>query len=105
MPASLRMTHLEQLIIAVKERNLSKEKLEEYRDDFATLYAQIMIEKADLEKAEALFILASELKTSAGKKEAWRGTEKGQRLIELDHYSKACEKMISSLKSRLYSIY
>ncbi len=96
---------LKELILSVQEKNLGKDQLEEYRDSFSNLFAQIELERADLEKAEALYILASELKTSAGKKESWRGTEKGQRLIELDHYSKACEKMISSLKSRLYSIY
>ena len=96
---------LRELILAVQEKNLGKDALEEYRDSFSNLFAQIELERADLEKAEALYILASELKTSVAKKEAWRGTEKGQRLIELDHYSKACEKMISSLKSRLYSIY
>lgn len=99
------MSQLSNLILKVQERNLSKDLLEQYRDNFTSLYAQIMLEKAELEKAEALYVLASELKTSAAKKEAWRGTDKGQRLIELDHYSKACEKMISSLKSRLYSIY
>lgn len=96
---------LTELLEAVQEKNLSKTQLEEYRDSFSNLFAQIHIEMADLEKAEAMYFLASELPTDIGKKRAWKGTEKGQRLIELDHFSKACEKMLSSLKSRLYQIY
>lgn len=96
---------LKELFIAVQERNLSKDTLEQYRDELASLFAQIHLEMADLEKAEAIYILESKLESDIAKKRAWRGTEKGQRLIELAHFAKASEKILASLKSRLYSIY
>ena len=46
---------LKELILAVKEKTLSKEQVEGYRDDLANLSAQMFLEMADLEKAEALF--------------------------------------------------
>jgi hypothetical protein len=60
---------------------------------------------ADLEKAEALYFIGSELPSDVAKKRAWNATTSGQRLIELKHYSKGAEKVLSSLKSRLYSVY
>ena len=47
---------LNELIIAVKEKNLTKEQIEAYRDDMSNVYAQMQMEMADLEKKEALFM-------------------------------------------------
>ena len=41
---------LSELIISVKEHNLSKDQLENYRDQLSNLYAEMNIEMADLEK-------------------------------------------------------
>lgn len=99
------MSQLSQLLEAVKEKNLSKEKLGEYRDELANLAAQIQLELADLKKAEALYLLDHAKETAIATKTAWNATKEGQRLIELSHYYKACEKILSSCKSRLYEIY
>lgn len=96
---------LKTLFERVKERNLTKTQLEEYRDYLTNLYAMMMTELADLEKKEALFIYESQLKTDIAKKRMWRVTPEGQRLIELNRYQKATEKILSSLKSRIFAIY
>jgi hypothetical protein len=96
---------LRELFEAVKEKHLSKTQLEEYRDELSSLFAAIHLEMADLEKAEALFIVESKLSSDVAKKRVWNATPQGQRLIELKHYSKGAEKVLSSLKSRLYSVY
>lgn len=95
------------LLQAVKEKNLSKEQLENYRDEMASLYADMQIEMAELEKEEAVFFFskkASDVSDISIKRE-WRVTNSGQRLILLSRYLKAMEKILASLKSRLYSIY
>lgn len=98
-----------ELIIAVKEKHLSKDQLEDYRDQMSGLFAQMQLEMADLEKAEALFMdawIGEDHKASvAQKKIAWKATEKGQRLIVLKRYCLATKELLNSLKSRLYSIY
>lgn len=99
------MSQLFDLIKAVQEKNLTKTQLEEYRDDLSNLYALLMFEMAELEKKEALFFVESKLATDIAKKRVWRATTEGQRLIELSRYAKACEKMLSSLKSRIYATY
>lgn len=96
---------LKELFIAVKEKNLSKTQLEEYRDELSSLFAQIHLEMAEKEKAEALFIVESKLASDVAKKRIWNATPDGQRLIDLKHMSKGAEKILSSLKSRLYAIY
>lgn len=96
---------LKELIEAVKEKNLTKTQLETYRDDMSSLFSLMQMELADIRKAKALYMFSSELKTVSAKEVAWNASDKGLREIELSHYSKACEKMLSSLKSRLYQIY
>ena len=98
---------LTDLILAVKEKNLSKEQLENYRSEMSEVYAQMQIEMADLEKDEALFMEGNsngEL-TVARLKIMWKATEKGQRLIVLKRYCLATKELLNSLRSRLYSIY
>jgi len=99
------MTTLKDLIVAVKERNLTKDQLEVYRDSMAELVAQMHFELAEIEKECALFLDASEEKTEGGKIRKWKVTSKGQREIELKNYIKATNKMIDSLKSRLFNVY
>lgn len=100
---------LSELITAVKEKNLSKDQLENYRDDMSQLFAQMQLEISELEKSEALFLEhqqnANDRPSVAQSKINWKATEKGQRLIELKRYCLATKEMLNSLKSRLYSIY
>lgn len=95
---------LSELILAVKEKNLSKDQLEDYRDQMSHLFAEMNLEAAELEKEEALF-MDGEQGTVAAKKVSWRATKSGQRLIVLKRYILATKELLNSLKSRLYSIY
>ncbi len=97
--------NLRELLEAVKEKHLSKDQLESYRDDLSNLYAAMQLELADIRKEKALFMFESALKTVSSKEVAWGADPRGQREIELAHYSKGVEKVLSSLKSRLYQVY
>ena len=100
---------LKDLIKSVKEKNLSKEKLEDYRDEMSYIYAEMQIEMAELEKEEALFMETirpnGEKASVAENKIHWKSTVKGQRLIVLKRYCLATKELLNSLKSRLFSIY
>ena len=96
---------LTDLIIAVKEKNLSKDQLENYRDDLANVTSQMFIEMADIEKLEALFNPIHPEETETNRKRRWKMTPEGQREIELKNYIRASKEILSSLKSRLYNIY
>lgn len=96
---------LQEVILAVRDRNLSKENLEAYRDSLAELFALMKLEISDLEKEEALFLCEFSDESHVARKRAWKATPRGQRQIELDNYLAAVAKMIDSLKSRLFSIY
>lgn len=100
------MTLLE-LLQKVKDQVLSKDQLEQYRDQMASLVADMHIECADLEKEEAQFFMKMTTPgvSDVSIKRAWRVTEHGQRLILLNRYIKATSKVLDSLKSRLYSIF
>jgi len=97
---------LSELIIAVKEQNLSKDQLENYRNDMSGIYAQMQMEMADLEKQEALFMNKKLPEESVAQvKINWKATESGQRLILLKRYCLATKELLNSLKSRLYQVY
>jgi hypothetical protein len=101
------MITLQDLIISVKEKNLSKDELEAYRDQLSNLYAEMQIEMAELEKTEAEYMadpLFEELSV-AERKVQWKGRPSGMRLIVLKRYCLATKELLNSLKSRLYSIY
>jgi len=95
---------LQELIISVKEKNLSKDQLENYRDELSGLYAQMQIEMSELEKMEATYPQEN-FKSAIERKNSWKATPAGQRLIVLKRYCLATKEMLNSLKSRLYSIY
>lgn len=95
---------INELIIAVKEKNLSKDQLENYRDSMSQVFAEMQLEMAELEKEEALF-MDGEDGTAIARKIAWKATKSGQRLIVLKRYCLAVKELLNSLKSRLYSIY
>ena len=98
---------LQDLINQVKEENLSKERLEAYRDQLSGLFAQMQLEMATIEKTEANFMADPDVsdRPVAQRKVLWKATKDGQRLIELKRYCLATKEMLNSLKSRLYSIY
>lgn len=97
---------LSELILAVKEKNLSKDMLEEYRDQMSQLFAEMQLETAELEKNEAIFMeMKEDTKSVAQRKIEWKATPDGQRLIVLKRYCLATKELLNSLKSRLYSIY
>lgn len=99
------MTLIE-LIQKVKEKNLDKTQLEDYHSQISSLYAQMMLEMADLEKDEAIFMGKDfgEKMSVADRKVMWKVTEKGQRLIVLKRYQLACKELLNSLKSRIYTL-
>jgi len=95
-------------INAVNENKLSRDKnlLEQYHTDLSQFFAEMKIETADLEKKEAIFLYGkTEDDSVANRKNAWKATAEGQRLIELDNYCLAVKTLLGSIKSRLYSIY
>jgi len=94
-----------ELFRKVKEKSLDKEQLEEYRDELVGLFAEIQIELADLKKEKAIYFVEKRVKTNTDTERNWFATKHGQREIELSHYSKALEKIISSAKDRLYRLY
>lgn len=98
-----------ELIEKVKERNLTKDQLEGYRDQLSGLFAQMQLEMADLEKLKAMFFhtmkLANEKLSDISIKRDWQSTKEGLREIELKRYCLATKEMLNSLKSRLYSLY
>ncbi len=100
---------LQDLITKVKERGLSKDELEQYRDDLSGLFAQMQLEMSEIEKEQALYMDATNASSKqdsvAQRKVRWNATAKGQRLIEIKRYALATKEMLNSLKSRLYSIY
>jgi 23S rRNA pseudoU1915 N3-methylase RlmH len=94
-----------ELIKAVEEKTLPKDKLEEYRDQMSVLFAKFQMELADIKKLKAIYFIEERKKTDKETERNWQATQKGLREIELSHYSKALEKMLSSLKSRIYETY
>lgn len=95
---------LQELIISVNEKKLSREQLEKYSDQLSMLFAQMMLEMAELEKEEALFLGKESEKSVAQRKIEWKITKSGQRLIELKRYSLSIKEMLRSLKSRIYQL-
>lgn len=93
------------LITAVKEQNLDKGQLEDYHSQLSSLFAQLQLEMADIEKEEAMFMGKDfgEKMSVADRKVMWKITDKGQRLIVLKRYQLACKELLNSLKSRVYT--
>lgn len=97
---------LQDLILAVKEQNLTKDQLEHYQQEMSHLFAEMMLEMAELEKQEAVYMASKTKEQSVAElKVYWKGSKEGQRLIVLKRYSLATKTLLNSLKSRLYSIY
>ncbi len=102
---------LNELILAVKEKDLSKEQLEAYADEMSNLFAMMQIELADIEKEHALFfesmtppIWQGEKMTDIAIKRKWSATKLGLREIVLKRYLLATKELLNSLKSRTYRL-
>lgn len=98
------MSNLQTLIEAVREQSLDRQTLEKYRDEMLQFFNLLHLECADLEKKEALFMnLMPENQSVARRKIMWKSSMEGQRLIEIKHYILSVNKLLDSLKNRIYS--
>lgn len=92
------------LLLAVQDENLPLDKIELYRDSLVHLHSAMQIERAGLKKAEALFFLENKESTAVANKMAWRASQDGMRLLDIEAYIRAAVKEIDSLKSRVYRL-
>ena len=90
------------LITEIKEANLTKDKLEEYSSMLDILCAELELELADSEKAEAMFLANCGEKTRAGATTLWEASDAGQKEITLKRQLRAISKLSSSVKTRIY---
>jgi hypothetical protein len=96
--------NLRELLVAVKDKNLSKEQIEDYYGDLTHVYSSVCLELADLKKKEAFYFLDHKQDTDVATKRAWRVTSDGQRMIELEAYKNVIPRELASLKNRIYSL-
>lgn len=97
---------LETLIKEIKEETLPKESLEKYFDQITYLYCTMNERMAECEKAEALYIVEHKTKdsTDIAIRREWNVTEMGQEAFTLKRNIKSVEKLLSSIKSRIYRL-
>lgn len=95
---------LKELLTAVKEKNLSKEQLEEYYSDLTHIYTSVCLELSEKKKLEAFYFLDHKAESDVATKRQWRVTSDGQRMIELETYKNVIPRELSSLKTRIYSL-
>lgn len=96
---------LQELLLAVKEENLTKQQLEAYHLALTGLWSEMFMEIAELEKKEALYFLNHGEKSDVAAVRKWKGSPNGLRLIELDNHAKVVARNLKSLQSRMYSTY
>lgn len=97
---------LEEAIKLVREENLTKSQLEDYRNQMSSLLSEMQLECAAFEKEEALYMAnKSDGETAINRKITWKATPSGQRLIVLKRYISATKTMMTSLRDRLYNFY
>lgn len=89
----------------IKEENLSKQQLEDYHKELTEMYQSMHIQMGVLKKAKAIFMLGFDGLSVAEINRKWAGSTDGLREIELKSYIRATATTLSSLKSRLFSIY
>lgn len=93
------------LFTAIKEESLTKDKLEDYHKELSELYAQMHLELGEVKKRKGMYMLPNPELSGIAILRKWNATSDGQREIELKSYIKATATTLSSLKSRLFSIY
>lgn len=90
----------------IKEEVLGKDRLEILHTMLSTYLSELQRYKATLEKEEAMFMGGkSQDETVANRKVSWKASENGQKLIGVKGEIEAVKPLISSVKSRLYTIY
>lgn len=94
---------LRDLLTAVKEKNLNKSQLEDYYDDLTHIYSSVCMELAELKKKEAFYFMDHKQETDVATKRAWRVTDEGQRMLELEMYKSIIPRELSSLKTRIFA--
>lgn len=100
------MDELTTLFKAVRETDLVKTQLEDYRNQMAGLLSEMQMECANLEKEEAIYMNGKDVdETAINRKITWKATPYGQRLIVLKRYISATKTMMTSLRDRLYNFY
>lgn len=99
------MSKLLSLFEAVKEEGLTKDRLENYHKELSELYAQMHIELGEVKKRKGMYMLPNPELSGVAINRKWAGTSDGQREIELKSYIKATSTILSSIKSRLFSVY
>lgn len=95
-----------ELIKAIKESKLTKEMVGGYYDQMCMLYFEMQEKTADLEKAEALYIMAHRdgKESDISIKRSWNVTEQGLELMKMKRQLKGMEKLLGSLKRRTYEL-
>ncbi len=94
--------NIQDIIKGVKEENLTKDQLENYSSMLDILSAELELELAEIEKAEAMFLAECGEKTRSGATTKWDSTEFGQKEISLKRNIRAVSKLASSVKTRIY---
>lgn len=94
-----------ELFKAVKEVNLTKDKLEDYHKELSELYALMHLELGEIKKRKGMYMLPNPELSGVAIMRKWNATTDGQREIELKSYIKATSTILSSLKSRLFLTY
>jgi len=87
----------------VKEENLNKEQLEQYFSELSQLMAQVVLELAEKEKEEGIFMGENIEEKTATRKREWKRSQSGQRLIQLKAYKTAGNLVLQSIKTRIYA--
>lgn len=89
----------------VKEESLTKDQLEDYRNELSGLYSMMQIELGQVKKRKAMFMGVNPEESNALRLRKWSATEDGLREIELKSYIRATSPILSSLRDRLYQVY
>ena len=95
---------IKEIILRIKEGNLSREQLEEYYDSLTVLYAEMNYRMGEVTKEEALFLADCKEKTKTGADRLWLITPLGQEQITLKYNIRALEKLVASVKHRIYKL-
>lgn len=99
------MSQLTDLLVKIKEENLTKEQCEEYYDKMVNLHSLMELEVAELEKKSALFMdTFPDVISNAERERKWKATADGQREIELKHFLRIATKQIKALYSRNFRL-
>jgi hypothetical protein len=93
-----------ELFKQVKDDKLSREQVEDFHKELSELRADIKLELAGIQKEKAMFMLGHAETPASHREINWKGSEKGQREIDLKAYLSATTDHINSLKTRIYAL-